>query len=421
MDKKSILSLIKNGESQTLEFKTSFQKEVIETIVAFANTSGGRILIGVKNNGTISGITITAETLKDWTNQIKSNTQPSLIPDIEEVKIDNKVIAVLSVQEQPVKPAAFKNRYFKRVKNSNHQLSLDEIANEHLKMISSSWDYQIDNRHNFDDISMDKVIALIDRISKFRGRPFDDDPLTILRKYELIKGEKLTFGAYLLFVDNFSAVTSFQIGRFKSETHIIDSKDLNTDVISQVDNAFEFIRKHLMVEYVMSGDIQREERYDYPVEAIREILINMVVHRDYRDSGNSIVRIFDDRIDFFNPGKLFGGLTIDNLFSGNYSSRTRNGALARIFKECGLVERYGSGITRILNECKFYGLSKPVFEEFAEGFKVTLFKTRVNEGVKLLYEKIKHYPGNRVYFFAEQLKTSNKNVERWIKQLSGKS
>lgn len=144
---------------------------------------------GLKNDGTISGITITAETLKDWINQIKSNTQPSLIPDIEEVRIDNKVIAVLSVQEQPVKPAAFKNRYFKKVKNSNHQLSPDEIANEHLKMISSSWDYQIDNRHNFNDISMDKIIALIDRISKFRGSPFDDDPLTILRKYELIKGD----------------------------------------------------------------------------------------------------------------------------------------------------------------------------------------------------------------------------------------
>lgn len=86
-------------------------------------------------------------------------------------------------------------------------------------------------------------------------------------------------------------------------------------------------------------------------------------------------------LSFFNPGKLFGGLTIDNLLSGIYSSRTRNDALARIFNDCGLIERYGSGIIRVLNECKLYGLKKPVFEEFTEGFKVTLFKTKINEGV----------------------------------------
>ena len=165
-----------------------------------------------------------------------------------------------------------------------------------------------------------------------------------------------------MFVDNASAITSFQIGRFKSETDIIDSIDLNTDILSQIDSAIAFIRKNLMVSYIITGNAQREERYDYPLEAIREIVVNMVVHRDYRDSGHSIIKIYDDRIEFFNPGKLYDDLTIEKLQTGNYASRTRNRAIASILKECGMIERYGSGIKRINLACAQYGLANPVFE-----------------------------------------------------------
>jgi ATP-dependent DNA helicase RecG len=253
-------------------------------------------------------------------------------------------------------------------------MSLDEIATEHLRTINGSWDYHIDTRHGFDDISMDKIAVLIDKIEKNRGRPFEDSFLTVLQKYELIRGGEITFGAYLLFVENFSAITAMQLGRFKSETKIIDNLDLSTDLFSEIEKTIEFIKKHLMVEYIITGKPQREERYDYPLEAVREIVINMVVHRDYRDSGNSVIKIFDDRIEFFNPGKLYDDITVEKLISGNYSSRTRNRLIANIFKDCGLIERYGSGIKRIRNECFKYGIEEPLFEEFQHGFRVILFK-----------------------------------------------
>jgi len=91
------------------------------------------------------------------------------------------------------------------------------------------------------------------------------------KKYELIKTDKLTFAAYLLFVDNISAITSLQIGRFKSETIIIDSISLNSDLIGQIDQSIDFIKKNLMIAYIITGKPEREERYDYPLEAIREI------------------------------------------------------------------------------------------------------------------------------------------------------
>ncbi len=375
----NILSLIEQGDSQIVEFKTLFQKEVIESVVAFANAKGGKNCIGVSDNRDILGVTLSSETIQNHINTIKQNTQPSIIVDIEEFTYQGKTILIIEVKEYPLKPISYKNRYYKRIKNSNNIMSLDEISNEHLKTINSSWDYYVDDRHSFKDISMDNILKFIAKIEDFQKRKFEDDSMSILRKYELRKEDKLTFGVYLLFTSNNSALTAFQIGRFKSETKIIDNIDINTNILNQVDMAIEFIKKHLMVEYIITGEPQRTEKYDYPLEAIREIVINMIVHRDYRDSGNSIIKIFDDRIEFFNPGKLYDDLTIEKLNTNNYSSRTRNRAIARAFKEAGIIERYGSGIKRIKSECLTHGVVEPKFEEFVHGFRVTLYKEKTTQ------------------------------------------
>ena len=111
----------------------------------------------------------------------------------------------------------------------------------------------------------------------YRKKIFNDDPMTILRKYELIRDDKLTFAGYLLFTSNNSALTAFQIGRFKDPVTIINNIDINTDILSQVDTAIEFIKKHLMTEFIITGEPQRTVKFDYPLEAIREIVINMIV------------------------------------------------------------------------------------------------------------------------------------------------
>ncbi len=109
--------------------------------------------------------------------------------------------------------------------------------------------------------------------------------------------------------------------------------------------------------------------------------VNMIVHRDYRDSSGSIIKIYDNRIEFYNPGKLYGGITIDDLLSGNYTSRSRNKLIAKAFKEVGLIERYGSGINRIRRICKEYSVVEPAFNEISNGFQVILFKEKLNEPV----------------------------------------
>ena len=216
----------------------------------------------------------------------------------------------------------------------------------------------------------------------------------ILNKMEILRNGKITFGAYLLFVKDYCSISDVQVGRFKSDITIIDSLSLNTDLFQEVDDIIAFIKKHLKVEYIITGEPQRTERFDYPLDAIREIVINMIVHRDYRDSSASVIKIFDDRIEFYNPGKLYGGITIQDLLSGNYTSKSRNKLIARSFKEIGMIERYGSGIMRVYKICKDYGLKEPVFSEVFNGFQVVLYNKKAAKKTKDITQDPENDPEN---------------------------
>ena len=377
MGKEEILHIIKQGESETIEFKTSFGKEVIESIVAFSNTKGGKVIVGINDNRIITGITVSDESIQNWLNQIKQNSNPQVIPDVQTLELNNRNIVVFDIMEYPIKPVAYRNKYFKRIANSNHLMSIEEITNEHLKTINSSWDFYPDPNHSIEDISLEKVNRFIGKIETRIENKIAHSPLEFLNKLEIIRNNQLTFGGYLLFAKDYCSISDVQVGRFKGQTTIIDSISLNNDLLTEADEIISFIKKNLMVEYFITGEPQRTERFDYPLDAIREIVINMIVHRDYRDSSASIIKIFDDRIDFFNPGNLFGGITIELLLSGNYSSKTRNKLVAKVFKEIGLIERYGSGIIRIRRICKEYGIIEPKFEEVLNGFRVILFKEKL--------------------------------------------
>jgi ATP-dependent DNA helicase RecG len=445
LNEKTILGLVESGESETLEFKRNFDKDAIETITAFANTKGGIILVGVEDNGNISGIIINKETIQNWINQVKQSTVPSVIPDIEVVAVENKEVAFIKVVEYPIKPVAAKGRYIKRVKNSNHHMEINEVADLHLKTFNTSWDYYIDNNHSLEDISLEKVRKFIELANKQKDVKITDDPVRVLNKFELIRENKITYGGFLLFMGGNSALTTIELGRFQTPTIIKDSVTLKNDLISEVEAVMDFIKKHINKAYIITGNIQREERWDYPLDAIREIVVNAIVHRDYRDASDSVIKIFDDRIEFYNPGKLPEGLSIEKLLSGDYISTIRNKKIAEIFKEAGMIEKYGSGIGRILDEFEKHGLPAPGFEEIGNGFRATAFKEvikkdrvndRVNDRVKknsltynekdtiksrekenILLQKIKENPSITAVELSEMLNINERNTRRYLSRL----
>ena len=375
MNEETILDFIKKGESETVEFKSTLDQAAIETLAAFANTKGGYVFVGVTDSGKIVGVQLGNETIPQWLNQIKTNTFPTLIPDVATAAIDHKDVVIFLVDEFPIKPVSCRGKYLKRVRHSNHQMSIHEISDLHLRSYQTSWDFYSDTRHGLEDISLAKVSKFIEISNRIRPNPILDDSLTVLKKFELIKETSITNGCYLLFAAEDVLLSTIEIGRFDSDTLIQDSLTIRSDLFGEVDAALSFIRKHMNRSYIITGDKQREERWDYPLAALREIVVNMIVHRDYMSSSDSMIRIFDDRIEFFNPGRLMAGLSIEQLVRGNYVSAIRNKQIATLFKEAGIIEKYGSGIKRVLESIRSYGLKDPSFEEIQDGFLVTFFKT----------------------------------------------
>jgi len=140
MGQDQLAKLIESGESETIEFKATFDREVIETATAFANTKGGVILIGVSDNGEIEGIQIGKETLRDWVNQISQGTDPRVIPEVEFNQTEEKNVAVIRIKESPIKPVSAKGKSFRKVGNSNRVMPMQEIAEMHYHSTGASWD-----------------------------------------------------------------------------------------------------------------------------------------------------------------------------------------------------------------------------------------------------------------------------------------
>jgi ATP-dependent DNA helicase RecG len=273
-----LTQLLQQGENEELEFKTSFGREAIETLVAFANAKGGRVLVGISNTGEAVGVSVSAVSPQQWINQVKAVTSPSVVPDIEIFKHQDKDIAMLWVPSYPVKPVSMKGKYFIRKHASNHLMSLEEIANEHLKTINLSWDFAVDPNHGVKDISLEKVNRFVELTNALRDHPITDDPLTVLRKFELTREQGITFGCFLMFCSMPTLSTTIDAGRFDSETIIKDSLTIRDDLFAEVETCLNFIRKHISKRFIVKGKAQRDEVWEYPLEAVREIVLNMIVH-----------------------------------------------------------------------------------------------------------------------------------------------
>jgi len=368
---KKVIDLIKQGESETLEFKSSFSRDVIETAVAFANTGGGTILVGVSDSGTIIGVTVGEESLQTWTNEIKQNTVPSIIPGIETLCLENKTVVCIRVDEFPVKPVGFKDRYYKRVANSNHRMNLTEMANMHLQSMQLSWDAYPDEQTSVQQLSEEKIDHFLERVRQGGRFTVEGDRDVILEKLGYVKNGNPTHAAVLLFGKNVPPY-SLHIGRFKTPSMIIDDRMIRGTLFEAAEEAMQFIISHLKVAFEITGKIERNEIFEYPVSALRELLLNTVVHRDYTSPTDIQIKIFDNAITFFNPGKLYGGLTIEELKTDSYQSRTRNKLIAEAFYLTHDIEKYGSGYLRVRNEIAQYPTMSFDYRESGDGYLVRL-------------------------------------------------
>ncbi len=405
--------LIKAGESETLDFKKNFMKEVIETVVAFANNRGGQILIGVDDRGNIKGVSVGKETTKNWINEISMAIEPKITISMYAENVNGKTVVVVEVPEAPIKPIGIKGRCFRRSATSNKPMTPSEIAEMHLFSTGASWD-ALECDAKIKDIGMSKVKKYVLLAKESGRRKFEEDGKTILKKLELVK-QNVTWAGILLFgkePNRFSSMSPIHCGRFKlDKTEILDDLMIERDLIAQVDETMNFIKKHISVKYEFEGTPRRREVWEYPLNALREAVINTIVHKDYSMSSHATVEIYDDRIQIWNPGKLPPGLTIQDLYNPEHKSIIRNKLIAQVFYDIGFIEKYGSGTGRIIISCKEHGLPEPEFKESSGGFSVTFRKDIYTE--KYLIELgLNERQIKSVLYIKEKKKITNLNHQK---------
>ena len=188
--------------------------------------------------------------------------------------------------------------------------------------------------------------------------------------------------AFNLMTDNKIKSAKIQCALFKGTERdvFIDRKEFTGPIYTQIEDAYQFVLKHINMGAEIKG-VQRRDVYELPLKAIRERIANSVAHRSYLDDSCIQLAIFDDRIEVLSPGMLYGGLDLNSAKAGK--SKCRNSAIADAVYYMRIIEAWGTGIPRIIRQCREYGLKEPLFEEFGDGFKTTIFRKDQNVGSKV--------------------------------------
>lgn len=380
----NIEEIIQEGEGTTLEFKENINSEngILSTIIAFANTSGGRILVGIQDKTHhVIGIEDPHKISEALASKIHDTIQPRILPNIEILPYRNTHLIFIEVYPSALRP------HFKKSKGKEKSTyirigSTTRLADEALlsvierSVISKSFDEELCYEANCEEIDFTATSQLFGPYRKLRQS--DLVSLGIVTKNG--KDMTPTIAGILLFGKNrlrFFPDAWVQIGVFKGidKETILDTQKITSLFPKAIDDVLSFLKRNMQVGLKIE-DARHQEIWEVPKVALREAVINAIVHTDYSLTGAPIrIAIFDDRIEIENSALLPWGLTFEDLKSG--VSKLRNPIIARVFNEMGLIEQWGSGIKRMTNACIEAGLSEPHFQEIGPRIRVTFYREKI--------------------------------------------
>ena len=425
MDAKELKLLIAEGEGLTVEFKEKYTPRIDRDIVAMANSSGGFILLGVSDDRRVTG--------EKLTNQMKaeiSSLARNCDPHISIAKISQVGgVVVLEVPEGPEKPYSCSSGYFRRLDGMTQKMTQKEVRLVFRAAADRSFESLPCKGFSPENVQLSAVRDFL----KETGADLKVNRASLpsfLSSLGLHDGGAVNNAGALMFaadINRFIPHSETIMAAFKGvdKVHIYDRLDARADLLSQFNAAMGFLKKHLNVRSEIY--IDRTEIYEIPLEALREAVVNALVHRDYSVRGTSIyVNIFDDRVDISNPGGLLPGVTTRNF--GTESVR-RNPVIADLFHRMGKVERLGTGIRRMKDLMREAGLKAPVFTSdtffhavFHRDPKYSLKrageKTREKTREKIL-SLVRGDSGITTAALAESLALTVKGVEWHLKKLRG--
>lgn len=372
--------LLSRNEGKTLEFKENSQslQKIIQTVIAFANTAGGILLIGVKNETKeIVGLSNILQEEEKIANAIADSVSPLLIPNLQFCTFRDRDILIITVPYSPnlyhSKSKGETTGTYIRLGSTNRIADAHIIAEIRRLKEHTSFDQLPDSKYSLNDFDFE----LAKKLFANAGKTFSEGKAKSLELFTSYQSETYpTKGGLLLFGkdrDKLFADPIARLIRFKgiSKNSAIDELENRSPLPQALEEILAFIRRHTSVGASIKG-IKREEIPQYSPMILREATMNALVHADYANHRSPIqIAIFDDRLEITNPGALPFGLSLDTAISG--VSQLRNKVLGRTFRELKLTEHWGSGLKRMLETCEQQNTPLPKFEELDNFFRITLY------------------------------------------------
>ena len=368
-------------ESQNVEWKEVWKDEYLKWICGFANANGGKIFVGKNDNGEIVGLKNSKRLLEDIPNKIQNHL--GIICDVVLHEISEKQYIEIDVKPYEV-PISYQGKYHYRSGSTKQELKGNALNNFLLKKVGKTWDDVIEPRVEIEDIDLKAVETFKESAFKSKRMQFIKNERSlevILDNLLLIENNKLKRAGVLLFgkkPNRFYINAFVKIGRFgKTSDNLLFQEIVEGNIFELADKTLDILDKKFLIAKISYEGLHRIEQWEYPYEAVRETIINAIVHRDYMGAPIQI-SVYDDKIIVWNEGSLPNDLTIDDL-KEQHSSRPHNPILASSFFKGGLIEAWGRGTVKIINECKNAGLPEPKIENVFGGIQVTLFKNLLDK------------------------------------------
>ena len=384
-------------ENEVIEFKktTGELKEGIISIVSILNKhQGGKLYFGIKDNGEIIGQDVSSKTIREVSKTISENIEPKIYPVVNKVKLNDKDCILVEFEGDDIPYLAF-GRAYMRVGDEDRQLSMKEIRNMILKDEDEvgKWENKVSD-YTMQDIYEELLKGFIEkgRQAKRINFPYTNKE-EILKKLSLInKNNELLNAGYILFAKE--AKLEMQMAIFATETKLtfLDIDQVFGNIFELIEIGESYIRKNIKwpVNF-KSGSMERVEIPEIPIEAIREALINSIIHRDFKNPKSNEIAIYKDRVEIFNPGEFPEGYTPEDFIDGKEGSMPRNPLIANTLYLSKDIEKWGSGFKRIYDECQKENV-KVEFKIKKNGFSVVFYRKTDEE----LYDLTQNEKNNSV-------------------------
>jgi len=367
-------------EQQNIEYKSSWHDDYLKWICGFANAQGGRIYIGKNDEGEVVGLDNCKELLDEIPNKIKNLM--GITAEVNLLQEHGTPFIEIVVFSYSV-PISLRGRYYYRSGSVKQELTGAALNEFLLKRAGQTWDEVIEHRATFFDID-EEAFRLYLQIAKEKGRIPDIIGLNseqIFEKLRLTENGQLKRAAIIMFGKDpvrFYPGAFVKIGRFgQSDTDLRFQEVEEGNLMVLLRNVLEQLNRKFLIRPIEFEGMYRIEKHEYPVPAIREMLLNALIHRTYMGTFVQI-RVYDDRISIWNDGKLPEGMELEKL-KQSHSSKPRNLIIADICFKGGLIDAWGRGTIKILETCLEAGLPEPELKERDGGFLVTLFKNNLTK------------------------------------------